>query len=53
MSSRSYYFCATKIYQQSQTRDHTPWDLKEHPTFVFLPDHKKANTKLKNISTDK
>ena len=24
---------------------------KKHPTFVFLPDHKKANTKLKNIST--
>jgi len=24
---------------------------KKHPTFVFLPDHKKANTKLKNVST--
>ena len=24
---------------------------KKHPTFVFLPDHKKANTKLKNLST--
>ncbi len=24
---------------------------KKHPTFVFLPDHKKAKTKLKNIST--
>ena len=24
---------------------------KKYPTFVFLPDHKQANTKLKNVST--